>query len=401
MNAPKQAVVLCGGRGERLKPLTDHIPKPLAPVLGRPFLDYTIEQLRGEGFEQVLLLTGYRGDQVADRYRNVPWVICIQTDPDWETGVRLAHARQSLTDRFLLLYCDNLAPLRLGPLLAIHRRTGAAVTVTVAHKEKGNIALSGSLVDRYDSSRQGRGLEWVEIGYMIVNRDDVLKLDLSGSFSVVLRELAGQHRLAAYDPGCSYLSISDLDRLRHAEEFMRPKRILLLDRDGIINRKAPRGEYIWTRDKFEWIPETVEALGILAAHGFEFVVISNQAGIARGVYSRQDADALYGWMRDELALKGVRVIDAFICEHHWDEKCACRKPAPGMFWQVSNKYNLCLNSTFYVGDDPRDIEAAWNASCRSIFIAPQEEPDVPHQDWRAADLRQLVDPLISFFEELE
>ena len=65
---PTQAVVFCGGLGTRLMPLTEQIPKPLAPVLGRPFLDYLVEQLRGEGIERILLLTGYRGEQIAEHY---------------------------------------------------------------------------------------------------------------------------------------------------------------------------------------------------------------------------------------------------------------------------------------------------------------------------------------------
>ncbi|HZD39283.1 MAG TPA: nucleotidyltransferase family protein, partial [Terriglobales bacterium] len=108
---PRQAVILAGGRGTRLRPLTDTRPKPMVEICGKPFLEYQIEQLRQQGFERVLLLLGYLPEVVKDYFGNGHrWGVEIEyavTAVDDETGKRVKLAEPLLDSCFLLLYCDN------------------------------------------------------------------------------------------------------------------------------------------------------------------------------------------------------------------------------------------------------------------------------------------------------
>ena len=108
---PRQAVILAGGRGTRMQPITNDRPKPMVPILGRPFLEYQIEQLRDQGFERVLLLLGYLPEVVQNHFgdgrRFGVQIEYSVTEPDQLTSSRVATARHMIDPCFLLLYCDN------------------------------------------------------------------------------------------------------------------------------------------------------------------------------------------------------------------------------------------------------------------------------------------------------
>jgi histidinol-phosphate phosphatase family protein len=370
-----QAVIFCGGRGTRLGTLTDHLPKPMIPIIGKPFLAYALDQLRRAGFRRVVLLTGYLGEQIQAYFGNgnhLGMSIEYSAGPlEWETGQRLWEARQLLDERFLLMYGDNFVPFRAGPLCQSHETTGGFITVTVSKKTPGNIQLDDAgRVKVYDPTRRTPGLTHVEIGYMLVERDPVLRLlqESRESFSVVLEAAAKAQSLGEVEARDAYHSISDPQRWKQTEEYLRPKNIILLDRDGVLNQKAPRWQYVAKKEEVVWIPQTIEALEDLGKKGFEFIVLSNQAGINRRVVEQAAVDELHAWMTKELGRRGIVLRDFFVCPHDWEEGCACRKPEPGLFFEASRKHALRLDRTVYVGDDIRDAQAATRANCSCLLV---------------------------------
>src|SRR5271170_965123 len=123
MSKINQAVIFAGGRGERLRPLTDHLPKPMAPVNGVPFLDYLIKTLEDAGIKKILFLLGYRAETIVDRYgkclpSGVKIEYSIGTAEDL-TGRRLLNAYEQLDERFLLLYGDNYWPIEIDRMTAL------------------------------------------------------------------------------------------------------------------------------------------------------------------------------------------------------------------------------------------------------------------------------------------
>jgi D-glycero-D-manno-heptose 1,7-bisphosphate phosphatase len=254
----------------------------------------------------------------------------------------------------------------------------------LAPKAKGNIRVSPTgRIEAYIKTRVGHDLNHVEVGYMVVERDPVLAI-LSGlpdspdiSFSAVLHSLAASQRLAGLVVRDPYHSISDPERLVLMGEYLKAKKILLIDRDGTINEKAGKGEYITRWQQFKWIPQTREALVRLAADGFKFIVITNQAGIARKMIEPVALEAIHQRMTKELAETGVEVLKIFISPDHWDDNSFMRKPAPGMFFQAAREFNLRMDHTLYVGDDERDCIAAWNAGCGMVYLTDQAKmPDL-------------------------
>lgn len=377
--AVAQAVILCGGLGKRMRPYTDLLPKPMIPVNGRPFLECLVEQLREQGIARIVLLTGYRAAQIeshfGDGHRFGLAITYSQGPVEWDTGRRLWEARARLDPRFLLLYSDNFVPFRLYGLLEFHRDKRRMLSLLLCAKANGNIKVgSDGIVQHYDSSRSSADLDHVEIGFMVVERDAVLSLieDPDISFSRVLARLASCGELAGLVCGDHYHSISDPKRWKLAERYLRLKRVLLVDRDGTLNVRPAQAQYLSRWEDFQWIPGALEGLEALSGAGFSFALISNQAGIARGVVTRQQVDAINRRLREDLAARGITMTNAYVCPHHWDDGCACRKPAPGLFFQASHDLLLRLDRTFYLCDDPRDCRAAYNANSNSVFIGEDE-----------------------------
>jgi D-glycero-D-manno-heptose 1,7-bisphosphate phosphatase len=147
----------------------------------------------------------------------------------------------------------------------------------------------------------------------------------------------------------------------------------LIDRDGVINRKASQGKYISKWENFEWIPETHQAMKELAQEGFQFIVITNQAGIARGVIDPVELERIHQNMREKLQKDCIQILGIYCCPHHWNEKCVCRKPNPGMLFQASKEHLFRLDKTMFIGDDPRDCQTAWRAGCCSVFLGDASE----------------------------
>jgi histidinol-phosphate phosphatase family protein len=412
----KQAVIFCGGLGTRLRPVTDSLPKPMAPVNGKPFLEYLLQQLSEQGCKRFLLLTGYLGEMIRDYFKEGScwgWTIEYSHGPaEWETGRRLWEAREQLDAQFLLLYSDNFVQFRLPLLLDLHHQEQVPITLILAPKSNGNIRVSSTgRIEAYINTRMGHNLNYVEVGYMIVERAPVLA-SLSClpdypdiSFSALLESLALSRRLAGLIVHDPYHSISDLERLALTCDYLKAKKILLIDRDGTINEKVGKGEYITHWSQFKWIQKTREAMVELAGDGFKFIVITNQAGIARKMIQPKDLEEIHQRMTTELAEFGIEILRTFVSHHHWDDNSFMRKPAPGMFFQAAKEFNLRMDRTMYIGDDERDCIAAWNAGCGMVYLTDEvTKPDFdnyPHPFLIGKNLLDKVDEIKKYYFSFE
>ena len=144
---------------------------------------------------------------------------------------------------------------------------------------------------------------------------------------------------------------------------------LFLDRDGVLNRKAPEGGYVTSPDAFEWLPGVVESLALLKRHGVRLFVMTNQRGVARGLMEQRDLVAVHDRMRDDLAVVGVTLDGVYACVHE-EGTCDCRKPRIGLFTRALAEHpGLDLSRSAVVGDSLSDIEAAARLGVPAYAIA--------------------------------
>ena len=274
---PVQAVILAGGLGVRMRPLTDSIPKPMIKFHGRPFLEYLVEQLRDSGVERIVMLLGYLPDVVQDHFGDGRrWGVSISyavTPPEVQTGTRVRGVLETLDPVFLLLYCDNYWPMRLDQMWSRFVEADALALTTIYRNTDGysrdNVCLdSNDRIVAYDRSRTTPGLRGVEIGYAILRRDvvkDLLPAEDIPFEEAVYPALAAQGRLQAYPTDHRYYGIGSMERLPATTEFLARRPTILLDRDGVLNERPPRAEYIRRPDEFVWLPGALE--GAAPAHG--------------------------------------------------------------------------------------------------------------------------------------
>ena len=375
-----QAVILCGGRGERLRPLTDEMPKPMVSVNGRPFLQYLLEQLAENGINRFVLLTGYLGEKIVEYFGDGSswgWSISYSNGPvEWSTTKRIHEALDQIDEQFLLLYSDNFTQLRLSELARVKNDRNSAITLSVVRKFPGNIQLdANSSVAKYDSSRSESSAEFVEIGYSLISKSKIIAcLDehIHENFSSVIQSLTEDQQVSAVQVKTGYMSISDPLRLSRTEAFLKQHKILLLDRDGTLNVKPQRGEYVNSIDEFNWIESSRDALRTLGEKGFSFIIISNQAGVATGATKLEDLNKINEFIRAEFLSLGLRLLEIYVCTDHWNSESEFRKPNPGMFLAAAIDHKFRLDHSIYVGDDIRDAVAAKNAGCKCVLVSPGE-----------------------------
>lgn len=377
---PTQAVILAGGRGERMRPWTDIRPKPMIEIAGKPFLEHQLLMLREQGFERVLLLLGYLPEVVQNYFGDGRrWGIEIEysvTDVEDLTGQRLRHAEAKLDDCFQLLYCDNYWPMQMDrmwkrflaanvpAMLTVYSNKDAYTKDTLKVDEAGFVTV-------YDKSRHTQDLKGTEISYGIFRKELLRRLPAGNvSFEESLFPVLAQERqLAAYVTDHRYYSIGGLARLPLTEQFLARRPAIILDRDGVLNEKAPRAEYVRTWAEFKWTPDAKESLRRLNEAGFRVIIVSNQAGVARGALTEADLKDIHLRMVREAEQAGGRVDAIYYCPHNWDDGCECRKPKPGMLFQAQRDFSLDLSRTLFVGDDERDAQAADAAGCRAALVS--------------------------------
>jgi len=151
-------------------------------------------------------------------------------------------------------------------------------------------------------------------------------------------------------------------------------RAVFLDRDGVINSKAPEGRYITRWADFQFLPGVAAAIARLHQSGFLVIIVTNQRGIARGLMTIEDLEEIHRRMEAALASSNAHIHAIYYCPHDVSPACACRKPAAGMLLQAAKDHGIDLHNSWMVGDSDRDILAGQNAGCRTIRILPSGTP---------------------------
>jgi len=380
---PTQAVILAGGRGTRLQPITHEIPKPMVEFHGKPFLEHIVEMLREQGFERVLMLLGYLPHVIMDHFGDGSRLgVQIEydvTEPDDLTAYRVKHAQERIDDVFLLMYCDNYWPMRFDDMWKSYMSAGAPAQITIysnADQFSRDSVIIGEdgFVEVFDRERTTPGLKGIEISYAILDKATVLPLLPAQQelFEVaVYPALAERRQLHSYWSEHRYYSVGSVERLPITEQFLARQPAVILDRDGVLNVKAPKAQYVRKPEDFRWLPGAREALKMFSDAGYRVIIVSNQAGIGRGLMTEGDLNAVNGKMKDEVAAAGGRIDAIYYCPHDWDEGCECRKPKPGMLFQAQREFHLDLTRTHFIGDDLRDVEAAEAAGCPWVLVTAE------------------------------
>jgi len=229
----EQAVILAGGKGKRLRPLTEKIPKPLVKINGIPFCDYLLNSLVKVGIKKILFLIGYKGNLIKDRYTNLNGLNTTFSfsHEDINTGKRILDACNMLDDNFLLTYADNYWPIQLEAMIKNLNKKKATISTTVFNNSDGtgeygyenNVRVnSEGFVTKYDKTRKSERLNGVDIGYYILNKK-LFNISSKENLSFendMLQKSIGKKNLAAFVTNIQYYYITDIKCVKKFENFV-------------------------------------------------------------------------------------------------------------------------------------------------------------------------------------
>ena len=379
-----QAVVLVGGRGTRLGSLTSTQAKPLLSIDGRPFIGWLLRNLDRYGFDSILLLAGYRSEQFVDlskdRRLNGKGDLVVESEP-LGTGGALLGAEAALEGEFFLFNGDSLFDFNYLDMSL--RTPGDCIGCLGLHAMPEASRYGGVLldVDRVVSfSEKGRSGPGLINGGIYFLRKRVLdfiapkcSLERDVLPSLPARSLAG----FVYDGFFIDIGIpEDYERAQQQvpAHFFRPA--VIFDRDGTLNRDHG---YTHRVAGFEWLPAVRETIKLLNDLGYLVIVVTNQAGVARGYYTEDDVRELHVWMNRDLRRLGAHIDAFYFCPHHptegnvpYVQTCDCRKPASGLIVAAVREWNIDVGRSFGVGDKESDRIACEAAGIKPTFRSVSE-----------------------------
>ncbi len=172
--------------------------------------------------------------------------------------------------------------------------------------------------------------------------------------------------------------------------------MVILDRDGVVNHLAH--DDISAVDAWDPIPGSIEAISRLKKAGYLVTIASNHSGIARGLYSEKGLQEMHEKMQGLLSVRGANVDGIFICPHGPEANCICRKPKPGLLFQIAKKFDIDLSKTPLVGDNITDIKAAKMANAKPILVRTGKGEYVMQHFPEALDV-PVYDDLAHFVRE--
>jgi len=172
-------------------------------------------------------------------------------------------------------------------------------------------------------------------------------------------------------------------------------RAVFLDRDGVINRKAPEGEYVTRWEEMHFLPGADKAIALLNQAGLRVIVVSNQRCVAKGLVTARELESMHERMCAAFAHAGATIDAVYYCPHEVQPPCQCRKPQPGLLLDAARAHDIDLPASWMIGDSDIDVEAGRNAGCKTALLVNGDETRISNADVVAPSLLDAVRQILT------
>lgn len=408
-----KTIILAGGKGRRISSVATDIPKPMIKICGKPVLEYGIECLRKQGFNDLIITVSHLGAVIMEYFGdgsgispvtgepfNVKIEYFIEENPLGNAGA-LLKLRDRLKEDFLLLNGDLMFDIDIRRILDFHtKHSGIATLFTHPNNHPYDsgliVADENNVVQQWLSKEDIRPDFYknrVNAGIHVLSPavldnvsidDGTVKIDLDRH---LLKPLAGTGQMLCYDSPEYVKDMGTPERYKAVsrdyvigriamKNLKNKQKAIFLDRDGTINRYVG---FLRSADEFDLLPKVTDAIKKINDAGYLAIVITNQPVIARGEASFSDLKDIHNKMETLLGREGAYLDGIYICPHHPDKgfegempelkiECGCRKPKPGLLLWASEDFNIDLMQSWMIGDNECDIIAGRTAGCHTALV---------------------------------
>lgn len=423
--------ILAGGMGTRLRSRTGTLPKPMAPILGKPVLEHQIDLCRRHGFTRIALLVHYGSDVISGHFGDgsrfgVTLTYVVETDPRGTAGA-LRDALPLMAERFIVLYGDTYADVNLRALWQAHADSGASGTLLLHPNDHPHdsdlveVAACGRVaaVHPYPHPPGSDFANLVNAALYVLESDGLAEAvpasgrsDLAkNTFPAMLSD--GAHLHAYITP--EYIKdMGTPERLDKVERDIvaglperlsdrQPRAAVFLDRDGTINVEV---SHLKDPGDLALIEGAGEAIRALNRAGVLAVGVTNQPVIARGEVSWAGLGRIHARLDQLLGSHGAWLDRMYVCPHHPDKgfageipelktRCDCRKPEAGMIDRAVRDLGIGRKGSWMVGDTSTDMQAGARAGLRTVLVrsghAGLDGKSSTEPDYVVPDLAAAVD----------
>lgn len=402
----KTAVILAGGKGERLRPLTESLPKPMIEIHGKPLLQHQIELLRQYDVSSIYILTGYLGDIISDYFGegdifdvNISYV--HERFPLGTAGAvkQLESIKGFPLDQdFFLVYGDVFFDVKLDDFISYHRQKNGAATLTVHPSDHPHDSDLVALDENFAITRIIRkphndkyAPNMANAGVYILSSTvfDYISPEKMSDFmkDIFPQMITSGETVYAYKTAEYLKDMGTLQRLKKVKSDVmsgRTRRLskqnsrpaIFLDRDGTLVKYV---DLLSSTEELELYDFTPSAIRSINRSEYLALVVTNQSVVARNLCDISGLQGIHNKMETLLGKSGVYLDDIFFCPHHPDKGyagenplykkyCQCRKPGTGMIDAAKNIYNIDLDLSWLVGDTTVDIQTGLNAGLHTILL---------------------------------
>jgi D-glycero-alpha-D-manno-heptose 1-phosphate guanylyltransferase len=410
----KEAIILAGGLGTRLRAAVPDLPKCMAPVAGRPFLFYVINYLRSQGIEKFIFSLGHMHEVIEkyleEQFPTLNYLNSIESEPLGTGGAILLALESSTEENILITNGDTLFKIDLSSIENLHISKDADATLALKPMSNfdryGAVELTseGRIQNFYE--KQFRDTGNINGGIYLLRKNRFLDEKWPTKFSFEKEFLeSGRFQIFGDVQDEYFIDIGvPGDYSKAQEDLILPafnltnidkSWTIFIDRDGVINNEI-KGDYVRNWDQFVFYDGAREAFQTFQQKFGQIIIVSNQRGVGKGLMSEADLANIHVNMQKEIETFGGRIDKIYYCTStdlfHPD-----RKPNPGIAFRARREMpGIDLARSIMVGNKPSDMLFGRNAGMFTVFIkSTNPEQPLPH-----ADIDLCFDTLADFAKAL-
>lgn len=365
-------LILAGGRGVRIKNITNKIPKPLITFNKKPLLNFILQHISKYNFNRIIILTGYKAYKIKERYHNKIFnftkIFCIKEKRRLGTWGAIFNIRKKLKKRFIVVNGDTLFESKLENLLKFKLCNEKIVMlISNNHNYKENYKLNNIKLDNKNNIIFDKKSKFINSGQYYMSKE-ILNKKNKNKYSIeneIIPELVKYKKIKGIIQNNEIIDIGTKKNLVYAKKNIPKitfKPAVFFDRDGVINYDYG---HVFKFKDFKFKPGIIRALKFLSKKNLYIFIITNQAGIAKGIYNEKDFYVLHKKIKQYLVNKNIFIHEVKFSPYHpeaiikkYRKNSKLRKPGNLMIEKLFSEYNIIRKKSFMIGNSLTDKLAA-------------------------------------------